>query len=250
MERSAGGSTFEGTTERRPRAIAKSDPRSRRVNRSSRAAEFAAFADGARRDLNPRGPLEAVMADHVIRAAWRLRTTLDRDLALDFGPEADPDRTPADAPRKRASAPAADRAARSVKEAVESLDTLRLVLNLRAKAPEPAPSALAPMPEAPTDPEVEIEPNEWPIFPRAGDEIEPVPAEESPHWRDRLVFDFEVSDASPIIKGTWITVGHVISLIVDGETWADILRSHPELTEPDIRACLAYTIAEDDPTAT
>ncbi len=112
------------------------------------------------------------------------------------------------------------------------------------QGPRARPLGPRPHAEAPTDPEVEIEPNEWPIFPRAGDEIEPVPAEESPHWRDRLVFDFDVSDASPVIKGTWITVGHVISLIVDGETWADILRSHPELTEADIRTCLAYTMAE------
>ena len=67
-----------------------------------------------------------------------------------------------------------------------------------------------------------------------------------PNWRDRLVFDFEVSDISPVVKGTWITVAHVVSLIVDGWTWADILRSHPELTEDDIRTCVAYAMAEEN----
>ena len=54
-------------------------------------------------------------------------------------------------------------------------------------------------------------------------------------WQDRLVFDSNVSETSPVVKGTWVTVGHVVSLIVDGWTWSDILRVHPELTEDDIR---------------
>ena len=66
-------------------------------------------------------------------------------------------------------------------------------------------------------------------------------------WRDRLVFDPEVSTRSPVVKGTWITVNHVVSLIVDGWAWADILKTHPELTEDDIRACVAYTVEEDGP---
>jgi uncharacterized protein (DUF433 family) len=35
-------------------------------------------------------------------------------------------------------------------------------------------------------------------------------------------------------------------MIVDGWTWTDVLRSHPELTEDDIRICLAYTAAQED----
>lgn len=58
----------------------------------------------------------------------------------------------------------------------------------------------------------------------------------------RLEMDPHVSDSSPVIKGTWVTVSHVISLIVDGWAWADVLRAHPELTEDDIRACLSYTV--------
>jgi len=70
--------------------------------------------------------------------------------------------------------------------------------------------------------------------------------EESPSdsWRDRLTFDPNTSEESPIVKGTWITVDHVISLIVDNWSWADILRSHPELVEDDIRACLSYAIEQ------
>ena len=98
--------------------------------------------------------------------------------------------------------------------------------------------------------ETEIESNEWPIVPTDGlddflEDPEPI-EEETPNWRDRLVFDFDVSDISPVVRGTWITVSHVVSLIVDGWTWADILRAHPELLEADIRTCVAYAMAEEN----
>jgi uncharacterized protein (DUF433 family) len=107
--------------------------------------------------------------------------------------------------------------------------------------------------------------NEWPVVPRGrrveddGDpEVEARPARDgdreatlraedllAERWRGRLVFDFSVSEDSPVIHGTWVTVAQVVSLIVDGWTWSDILRAHPELTEDDIRICLAYTVAEE-----
>ena len=49
-----------------------------------------------------------------------------------------------------------------------------------------------------------------------------------------------------MIRGSWVTVSQVVSLIVDGWTWSDILRTHPELTEDDIRTCLTYTVAEEE----
>ena len=65
-------------------------------------------------------------------------------------------------------------------------------------------------------------------------------------WRDRLTMDATVSEVSPIIRGTWITVDQVINRVIDGWNWDDLLRSHPELTVEDIRACLAYKIEEED----
>lgn len=65
-------------------------------------------------------------------------------------------------------------------------------------------------------------------------------------WRCRLVMDPEISDSSPVIRGTWITVDQVVSRIIDGWTWDDLLRDHPELTTDDIRACLAFTIEDED----
>ncbi len=64
-------------------------------------------------------------------------------------------------------------------------------------------------------------------------------------WRSRLVFDVSVSETSPVVRGTWITVGQVISRIIDGWRWADLLRAYPELCEDDIRACLAFATEEE-----
>jgi uncharacterized protein (DUF433 family) len=66
-----------------------------------------------------------------------------------------------------------------------------------------------------------------------------------PRWSERLVFDFDVSEDSPVVRGTWCTVKHIISLIMDGWTWSDVLHTHPELTTDDIRTCLSYAVAEE-----
>lgn len=65
-------------------------------------------------------------------------------------------------------------------------------------------------------------------------------------WRDRLIMDPDISAESPVVRGTWITVDQVISRIVDGWTWDDLLRAHPELTKDDIRACLAFTVEDEN----
>lgn len=206
----------------------KGNPRSRRANRSDRADAYAAFADRVRRDLNPRGPLESLAADHVVAASWRFQEAVEHRATRRLADRDEPDRS-TQGPKK-AAITAADRAAGSLKEALEVLGLAR---ESRARSTEFTPEV--PFSEALV---CEVEPNEWPIVPSEG-------PEEPPIWRDRLVFDFDISDISPVVRGTWITVGHVVSLIVDGETWADILRSHPELSEADIRCCVAYAVAQD-----
>jgi uncharacterized protein (DUF433 family) len=47
----------------------------------------------------------------------------------------------------------------------------------------------------------------------------------------------------PCIRGLRITVGDVLGWLAAGLSHAQILADYPELTEDDIRACLAY--AED-----
>jgi uncharacterized protein (DUF433 family) len=74
----------------------------------------------------------------------------------------------------------------------------------------------------------------------------PAPSPDAILWRERLMFDPSVSSDSPVVRGTWVTVGQVISRIVDDWSWGDILRAHPELCEDDIRACLAFTMEDEE----
>jgi uncharacterized protein (DUF433 family) len=44
----------------------------------------------------------------------------------------------------------------------------------------------------------------------------------------------------PCIRGLRITVGDVLGYLASGMTHAEILSDFPDLTEEDIRACLAF----------
>ena len=44
----------------------------------------------------------------------------------------------------------------------------------------------------------------------------------------------------PCVRGLRITVGDVLGWLAAGMSHQDILDDYPELTEQDIRACLAY----------
>lgn len=212
------------------------NPASRLVNRSLRAADYAQFSRTIHRDLNPQGPLEILVTRQAVRSAWRLREKLEVEVSDPISEIARSD---------------ADRAARSLEVAITTLD----VLQGRRDG-----SALPLVTADETDQTV-IQPNEWPVLPFIAEDLDRDEAEvataddddrvaeeladDPPIWRDRLVYDFDVSEDSPVVRGTWITVSHVVSLIVDGATWAEILRTHPELTEADIRVCVAYAVAED-----
>lgn len=76
-------------------------------------------------------------------------------------------------------------------------------------------------------------------------EISSETVEQPIEWTDYLVFDMKVSDFSPIVKGTKITSTEVVSRIIDGQSWKDVLKIRPELGKNDIRACLHYSIEEE-----
>jgi uncharacterized protein (DUF433 family) len=215
MDRSTRGFDGEALADR-PSSETRSNPRPPRAKRDRRSGDFALFAESIVRELNPRGPLETVMADHVALSAWRLSRVVARQKGRADGTDPEPQ-------AKRAIPTVADRAARSVREALETWDFLRQRSSSRP--------VVIPVPEIPARQTREAEPNELEV---------------DVDWRTRLVLDPEISDVSPVVKGTWVSVGHVVSLVVDGWTWADILRAHPELTEEDVRACLAYTIHEEE----
>jgi uncharacterized protein (DUF433 family) len=56
----------------------------------------------------------------------------------------------------------------------------------------------------------------------------------------RIKRDPNVMMGKPVIVGTRITVEHILRLLGAGDSIADILRNHPQLTEADIRAAQAY----------
>jgi uncharacterized protein (DUF433 family) len=56
----------------------------------------------------------------------------------------------------------------------------------------------------------------------------------------RIVLDPAILAGKPIIRGTRISVAHVVGLLAQGWSHAAILDQHPGLREADIAACLAY----------
>ena len=56
----------------------------------------------------------------------------------------------------------------------------------------------------------------------------------------RIKRDPNVMMGKPVVVGTRITVEHILRLLGAGDSVADILRNHPQLTEADIRAAQVY----------
>jgi uncharacterized protein (DUF433 family) len=59
-------------------------------------------------------------------------------------------------------------------------------------------------------------------------------------YRDRIVIDPDVRFAKPVVRGTRLTVGDVLSYLAGGTSEADLLAEFPQLTREDVRACLAF----------
>lgn len=57
---------------------------------------------------------------------------------------------------------------------------------------------------------------------------------------DCITLDPAILAGKPIIRGTRISVAHVIGLLAEGCTPQAILDQHPILREADIAACLGY----------
>lgn len=60
------------------------------------------------------------------------------------------------------------------------------------------------------------------------------------NWRDRISINSNVCHGRPCIKGTRIWVSLILDLLAGGESIEEILKSYPQLTEEDVRACIAY----------
>jgi uncharacterized protein (DUF433 family) len=65
---------------------------------------------------------------------------------------------------------------------------------------------------------------------------------------ERILRDPKVMMGKPVIKGTRITVEHILRCLAAGDSIAHILTNYAQLTEEDIRAAQAFAadfIAEE-----
>lgn len=59
-------------------------------------------------------------------------------------------------------------------------------------------------------------------------------------WKDRIVVDPKILLGKPVVRGTRISVEHILDLLANGWSMEEVLNNYPGITTDDIRACLAY----------
>jgi uncharacterized protein (DUF433 family) len=59
-------------------------------------------------------------------------------------------------------------------------------------------------------------------------------------WKSRIVLDDKILAGKPIIRGTRISVEHIVALLAEGWTNEQILKNYPMLKRQDIEAALKY----------
>lgn len=59
-------------------------------------------------------------------------------------------------------------------------------------------------------------------------------------WQNYIVSDKEVLLGKPTIKGTRISVEHLVGLLAQGWTESEILENFPRLTKKSLQAVFAY----------
>ena len=59
-------------------------------------------------------------------------------------------------------------------------------------------------------------------------------------WQDHIVSDKGVLLGKPAIKGTRLSVDHLVSLFAQGWSEEQVLSSYPRLTKEHIQAIFAY----------
>ena len=59
-------------------------------------------------------------------------------------------------------------------------------------------------------------------------------------WKTRITVNPEILAGKPIIKGTRISVEHILDLLANGWTIEAILENYPHLKRKDITAVLKY----------
>jgi len=73
---------------------------------------------------------------------------------------------------------------------------------------------------------------------------QPDRAEESQvDYKAHMTRNPEVCGGEPVIVGTRVTVRTILASLADGDSVQELLDDFPTLTEPDIRAVIAYSSA-------
>ena len=67
---------------------------------------------------------------------------------------------------------------------------------------------------------------------------------------DRIAVDPAIRFGKPCIRGTRISVGDVLGYLAGGMSQAQIPADFPQLTNDDVRACLAYAAERERRTLT
>ena len=67
---------------------------------------------------------------------------------------------------------------------------------------------------------------------------------------DRIAVDPAVRFGKPCVRGTRISVGDILGYLAGGMSEAQILADFPQLTNDDVRACLAYAAERERRTIT
>ncbi len=58
--------------------------------------------------------------------------------------------------------------------------------------------------------------------------------------KNQIVCDPDVMMGKPVIAGTRLTVEQILDKLANGETWADLIVAHPQLTRESISAAIKF----------
>jgi uncharacterized protein (DUF433 family) len=67
--------------------------------------------------------------------------------------------------------------------------------------------------------------------------------EDQLRYQERIVADPRILAGKPVIKGTRIAVDLVLEELAHNPNIEELLAAHPDLTQTDVQACLAYAKA-------
>ena len=60
------------------------------------------------------------------------------------------------------------------------------------------------------------------------------------NWKDFIISDKEILLGKPVIKGTRIAVEHIVGLLAQGWSEAQLLDNYPRLTKEALQAVFSY----------